>query len=227
VIEGSPIRRALVIFATVAMVGAAGLVAAGAVDRRGTAFSLQVPNSGPVVVLGRSQRVCQGPLTASAAFRGVQLWLAPASAPGARFLVSATGPGVTALSSGVVMVGAPAQLSARAWLDRTIPAGTRLSLCFDNAGPGALSLTGGPANRDSGALERNGHALGSAAAMVMLSPRPSSMLELLPKAFTRAALFRPTWMGAWTYWILLAAIIAAFPVVAMALRLAARADAEP
>lgn len=222
----SLIRRALLIFSAVAILGMGGLAVAGAVDQRSTAFSLQIPDSRPVVALRPGQRVCQAPLVAKAAFRGVQLWLTPASTE-ATLRVRARAADGAELASGIVSTPAPTPYGSRAWLDRTIPADTRLSLCFDNPGPTALSLNGSAAGQGSGVLARNGHALGSAAAMVMLSPRPSSMLELLPKAFTRAALFRPTWMGAWTYWTLLAAIIAAFPVVAMALRLAARVDAEP
>ena len=40
-----------------------------------------------------------------------------------------------------------------------------------------------------------------------------SLLALLPDVFDRASLFRPGWVGAWTYWLLLVALVIGVPVL--------------
>jgi hypothetical protein len=42
------------------------------------------------------------------------------------------------------------------------------------------------------------------------------MLALVPDAFERAALFRPAWVGAWTFWVLLGLVVAGMPLLLMA-----------
>jgi hypothetical protein len=39
------------------------------------------------------------------------------------------------------------------------------------------------------------------------------MFSLLPTIFSRAALFRPGWVGAWTFWALLVALTVAVPLL--------------
>jgi hypothetical protein len=39
------------------------------------------------------------------------------------------------------------------------------------------------------------------------------MLELVPQAFERAALFRPAWVGPWTFWLLLGLVAAGVPLL--------------
>jgi hypothetical protein len=87
-------------------------------------------------------------------------------------------------------------------------------------------LLGAPPEPDSGALHQDGRNLGSAAAIVLLRSQSSSVLSLLPTIFRRAALFRPTWMGEWTFWVLLAALVAAFPLAALAVASATADDRE-
>jgi len=46
-----------------------------------------------------------------------------------------------------------------------------------------------------------------------------SLLSEVPDMFERASLFRPGWMGAWTFWLLLAAVAIGVPsLLARALR---------
>ncbi len=219
-------RSAVAAFLAVALLGAGGLVLAGISDQRSTAFSLEVPNAGPVITLSHGQRACQGPVVAQAAFAGLELWRAAVPPPGTTLRISVVATGGAVLSSGSLRVlsGAPASPSVR--LSHTVSAGTSLSLCFVNAGPAPVALLGAPPDPGSGVLERGGHDLASAAAVVLLRPHSSSLLSLLGTVFRRAALFRPTWVGAWTFWLLLAALGAAFGLAALALGLAAR-DPEP
>jgi hypothetical protein len=213
-------------FAVLVGIGVVGLVLAARSDKRAAAFSVDVPNSGRAVDLRAGERVCQAPVAAEAAFRAVRLWLADVSSPGTALAVSTTSSQGVALGFGRAAVAAGPASTTNVELDRTVPARALLRLCIANNGPARLSLSGGSPSSTSGVLARNGHSIGSAAAMIMLSPHPRSMLALLPSVFARAAVFRPSWIGAWAYWILLIAVIGAFPVAALALRLAAREDAD-
>jgi hypothetical protein len=44
-----------------------------------------------------------------------------------------------------------------------------------------------------------------------VSAKPRSLLSRLPAAFRHASLFRPGWVGPWTYWLLAALILLAAP----------------
>ena len=55
---------------------------------------------------------------------------------------------------------------------------------------------------------------------------PQSLFSMLPTIFRRAMLFRPTWVGAWTFWLLAAAVLGAFALGAVAVARASSADAE-
>jgi hypothetical protein len=79
----------------------------------------------------------------------------------------------------------------------------------------------------SGTLSGASRSPGRAATMVFLRPRSISLLSALPTVFHRAALFRPDWVGAWTFWLLLLAVVAAFPLTAIAIWLATRDGHEP
>lgn len=228
-------RAAVVAFLVFALLGGGALVAAGASDRRTTAFSLGIPDGGVVVSLPPGSRACQGPIGVVAPFAGLRLWLRPARAPRTRLRISvltaaggqhATGvltPAVT--PPGVRGSHPPLAVAASTRLSRSVAAGSVVSLCFANAGRATVSLLGAQAQRASGVLAQNGRQSASAAAVVLLRPRPSSLLSSLPTIFQRAALFRPTWMGAWTFWLLLAgAVVVVFPLGAVAVAVAARED---
>lgn len=225
-IDGRSIRRAVLAWMVVSILGLGGLALAGGRDERSTAFSLQVPSSMPVTVVRRDEPVCQRTLVAGTAFRGVQLWVGAVPSPGATLEVRAQATGGGSLGSGTVLVSAAQSSSPRVWFGHVISGGARLSICFEDLSEQPVPLLGAAAGPSSGALVRGGRGLGTAASMVMLSPHPRSMLNLLPTIFHRAALFRPSWMGDWTYWTLLAAVLAAFPLAAASVVLAARRDAS-
>ena len=53
------------------------------------------------------------------------------------------------------------------------------------------------------------------------------LLALLPDAFERASLFRPGWVGAWTYWLLLVALVIAVPVLLSRALVSASEEDDP
>jgi hypothetical protein len=54
-----------------------------------------------------------------------------------------------------------------------------------------------------------------------------SLLALLPDVFDRASLFRPGWVGAWTYWLLLVALVIGVPVLLSRALASASDEDEP
>jgi hypothetical protein len=50
-------------------------------------------------------------------------------------------------------------------------------------------------------------------AIVFPRDKPKSALALVPEMFRRASLFRPGWLGAWTYWVLAALVLLAAPLL--------------
>ena len=61
-------------------------------------------------------------------------------------------------------------------------------------------------------------------ALELIRSDDRSVLGALPDAFDHAALFRPGWVGAWTYWCLLAALAVGVPLLVRALASAADED---
>ena len=63
--------------------------------------------------------------------------------------------------------------------------------------------------------------------LVMLPAHPRSLLSMVPTAFARAALFKASWVGTWTFWVLAAALLAGFAVAAAAVRWALAEPERP
>jgi len=222
-------HSAVIAFALAAILGVSGLILAGATDQRSTAFALDVTKGGAVVPLDRGQKACQGPIAVTAAFAGVEIWVAPVPPPGVNVRVSAYDAAdgkVLASGAGSVRSVAPSTPSFR--LAHTVGSGAPVYICLTNRGPQQLGMLGAPPHVGSGLLTVDGRPTGSplALAMVLLDAHPSSLLSSLPRSFRRAALFRPGWVGAWTFWLLLALVLAAFPLAAVAAGLATRADRD-
>jgi len=62
--------------------------------------------------------------------------------------------------------------------------------------------------------------------LVLFSGHGQSLLGALGKAFSRASLFRPSWIGAWTFWALAVALVATIAFGAVAIAAAASADSD-
>jgi hypothetical protein len=75
-----------------------------------------------------------------------------------------------------------------------VRAGRPVDVCIRNVGPRRVGIWGEPARWT----------------MLFLRP-PRSTLSQLPTIFHRASIFRPSWVGAWTFWLLLACVLAGLP----------------
>jgi hypothetical protein len=219
-------RDGRIAFVLVAALALAGLLAAAATDQRSIAFSLDVPDAAAVVALDAGQSACQAPVKAASAFAGIRAWTRPDTAPGTALEVSVRDVGSgRLLASGrlAARFGAPPEHSAG--LGVTVPPGRQIAVCLRNSGQGRVSLLGSSPGPASGSITVEGKPTQAAVSLVFLRARPRSLLSLFPTVFERAALFHPAWVGAWTFWGLVVALLGAVALSAVAVAQAARADA--
>jgi len=166
----------------------------------------------------------------------VQTWITPSNAsgatppgpiPGAAIDLTVRDAGTNAtLASGQITAGYTGAIAPIVSLDRAISSGRRIRVCLHSRGPGSVDLMGAPLLNQALA-EDDGTASGSsqaAIALLFLRPHPKSLLSLVPTVFARAALFRPSWVGPWTYWLLSVAFLGAFVLAGVAVAHAVRSD---
>ena len=185
-------------------------VLAGADDRR-RAFALPVDRVGPVAKLGAGDTACQEPLVAQEDYEIVELEAGSTGAP--RLVVTVARPRGVGRPFARVEVPPPGRRGlVRADLGGTIPQETRFELCVTNLGDGVAAVYGsGAIANDLSAVTGDGAREGSDMALTFLRDEPVSVLAQLPEMFERAALFRPGFVGAWTYWLLLLAVVIGVP----------------
>lgn len=94
-----------------------------------------------------------------------------------------------------------------------VPAGAVVEVCVRNRGPHPVALFG---NGDAAATASSGYIDGSPIAFdldfVLRRPARSFATEL-PAILDRAALFRPPWVSPALYWVLLALLVTAVPLL--------------
>jgi hypothetical protein len=230
-------RSGILAFALAAGLGLAGLAVSAAHGQRFTAFSVRVAARGFAVLLQPRQQACQTPVMVSAPTGGVEVWLYSGPVPGPEVGVTVS----DARGGGLLAVGGipptppettppkgfPSPISRSTRFDATVPAGKRIMICFQNLGKTAVALmgSGGPSDT-SGAITSPAQSRGQAIALLFLRPHPQSLFSMLPTVFRRAELFRPTWVGAWTFWLLACALLGSFALGAVAIARASAADAK-
>jgi len=218
----------MIAFGLAASLGAVGLILAGGGDQRSTAFSIEVQSVRPVVTLRPAQRACQGPIAVPITFAGVEVWVAGTPVPGTTLQVTAREtPDGKSLAAGQRKIETVQAATPSVRLRSPVASGIRLYLCFANAGREPIALLGSTPGPSSGSLSVNSRGTGSALSIVLLRPRSSSLLSSLPTSLRRAALFRPGWVGSWTFWLLVVLVVLSFPLGAAALALAVRASRDP
>lgn len=188
------VRTVVITYAAVAVAGIGALLAAAASDQRWTAFSPGVPPSDSVTMLSPGRQFCQGPSTAIAGFGSVRAWVSASRPPGAALRLRVRSLSGATIATARIPPGYGQFFDPTFNLDDAVSPGRRITLCLHNDGPGPVTLLG--ANRRL--------------AFLFLRRHPESLLSLLPTVFRRAALFRPTWVGPWTFWLLLAGVLAGF-----------------
>jgi hypothetical protein len=87
--------------------------------------------------------------------------------------------------------------------------GRVVALCIRNAGRHPTALAGADSAPGSGTVFA-GRSGPVDLSLAFYRDRPPSVLDSVPEMFRRAALFRPGWVGTWTFWLL--AVVAAVVV---------------
>lgn len=209
--RGSARSAGLTAFLVVLLVGLICLATAGLTEQRSTAFSVDVPAPDPVAIVSPGQRVCQRSIAVTAASDGLTVWMAPGPTAGALFDITLSGAGSPAVRATLRPKSSTATTGLAALTARFSPAigaGRHVTLCLRSTGRRVVELLGDPARAGSGALVLGGKTSPYSLALVFRSSHPHSVLSLIPTMFERAALFKPDWVGAWTFWVLLGAILA-------------------
>ena len=212
----------------VAALGLAGLVLAAAVNRRDLAFTNGVPIVRVAAVLQPAETICQTNVEVRERFTALELvprWL-KAPGPPLRVTVADRGSGAR-LADIAVPRGYPDNRPLR--LAVKPPArGSRIDICVLNRGDVRLGLEGGKAeSAPDSPLTINAERDEYSALSLRFVREPRSVLSQVPTMFERAALFRPSWTGAWTFWLLAIAVGIGVPaLLARALAIAERPAPE-
>lgn len=207
-----------------ALLALAALLAAGLRDNPVRAYAVGVPSVRRVAVARPHHQVCEGLIRSQYAFRGVALWGKYVSGtPLVR--ITATRTGRKALISEGLIEPSPAGGDGQftATLRSPVAGGLSVSVCVSDPG-GELKLHGSTSGYTGVAIP--GSEPLKAFSMVLLEPEQHSLLGSLSLAFSRASLFRPSWVGTWTFWALLVALLGTVPLAAIAISSAIRAEAD-
>jgi hypothetical protein len=203
----------------IAVIAVAVLLVSGALHRNVREYSLRVPNQEPVALLYPSHRVCEGPVSSPRMFTGVAIWGGPAVGVSAVRVTVAPAGVDRRLASGTSRMTAAGEHLVT--LTHPVAANTRVRICVRST-LNTFSLDGATASDPGVVMTGHGHDL---AFSLALENDHHSLLGALPVAFGRASLFKLSWLGSWTFWILAIALLASFAVAIAAVASAAREDA--
>jgi len=220
-------RAALLAFALVVLGGTLALALVGASDRRTLAFTAGVLPQAPVVALAPGATVCQGPLPVAASFAAVELQVGTYGRAGQPLAVVVRDAAAGRVLAQGRLAGGYADVTRQQIDVGSVPAGRRIEVCARNAGARRVALygTGDAASRVSTA-RLDGKPAGVDVDVVFRRSHPSGVLALVPDMLDRMALFKGSWIGAWVFWLLLAGVLLAVPLLLGRALAAAVGDAD-
>ena len=202
--------RAGLVLAGVVATGVIALAIVMAADKRGFAAAL---NTKTAVRVPPGKEVCRRSVKPKeAGVNALRFHVDTAGRPGPplelRVFRGYTRPTVVATGS---LSGGYRTGEQEAALSGSAAGAFALSACVDNVGSTPITITPPPPLRARERVQARGRT-GFQEISVTLVRKPSrSLLSLMPTAFERATLFRPGWVGAWTYWLLAVSVIFVVP----------------
>src|SRR2546423_6265185 len=220
--------RPRLFFIAIGVVGVIGLVLTMARDRRGFDYTL---NTRTAVTIKPDHVACRRSIKPKAGgLNALRFFIDTQGLPGPPLNISVfrgyTRPNIVA--TGFLGGGYRGSRSAQVVSLHGSAAGAyALSACVDNAGTTPIVLWPRPPFRAKKHSQQRG-ITGFQELSLSLIRRPKrSMLSLLPTAFSRAELFRPSWVHSWMYWGMVALLILLVPALLLkALLLGEREDIE-
>jgi hypothetical protein len=206
-------RGPLALVATVA-VGLLVLALVGIEDKRDLAFTIGVVPTIPAATLHPGQTVCQEPISVSESFERVRVRAGSPGGPGEPVDVSVRLPGSSqVIARGRLPGGYPYGSTVSARVD-PVRADQRIAVCLRDAGDRRVSVFGNAANAAPPSEAHLGdRVLENDVALVFLKEGRRSMLSEVPDVFARASVFRPGWVGTWTFWVLAGLVLLGVPAL--------------
>jgi hypothetical protein len=203
--------RGLVLLLLAPVVAAAvGVAVAGATNSRDLVLRLN-GFAGRVIPVADGQRVCQRRLDPSESFAAVRFGAQAGTPSDARVLVTVRRDG-RVLARGRPRPARQGGARRLARLDRTVPAGGPIAVCFSNKGGQPLALYGSVARLPIRDVVVGGRPRRLSLQMDLLGERRSA-LSMVGTVFQRASVERPAGVGPWLFWLLAAGILVGVPVV--------------
>jgi hypothetical protein len=219
--------RAGLLFIAIAAVGVLGLVATMARDRRGFDYTL---NTRTAVTLKPDHVACRRSVKPKAGgLNALRLFIDPQGSPGPPRYISvfrgSTRPNIVA--TGFIPGGYRGTRSPQVVHIHGSAAGAyALSACVDNAGRTPIVLWPRPPFHAKKHSEERGSTGFQEISLSLIREPRRSMLSLLPTAFKRAELFRPSWVHRWMYWGMVAVLVLLLPALLLKALLAVDRDEE-
>ena len=213
-------RRPWLTFVIAAVVALVVLIVFALQPGTGRTFALEVENAEPVATVRAGTQVCEGPITSPSAFKEVGIWGGPPLGSAMMSVLVRNARTGAIIDHGTIIATATSQHRAR--LGASVGAGTPVRICVLGRGGEFTLLGSSPADH---AVHATGTTPGLQFSLVLLHPG-QGLLSSLPTAFRRASLFKLSWVGSWTFWLLLGALLATIPLGATAIALVAREDRE-
>lgn len=224
------LRLQIGVLAVIAVVLVALLALSGEHGRTIREAAYDLNGISPVVRITEGGQVCEAPVHVDGDFRQLAFWNYGA---GSKALVSVHQggtPNTPTLALGILESGAAGPGENVAKLTQKVAPSPDMSVCV-KAVRGAMTLFGGLSQYLSnstgptyGAPVIRGFHPESTLWLQAWSVRRHGIWGSLSRAFSRMSLFRLTWVGAWTFWVLLLGVFAGFPLLVLAFWLALRAE---
>jgi hypothetical protein len=211
-------RRAPLVLVAVVVVGVIGLLVVQLSQSTRLAFTLGAAPQAAIAKLKRGQTVCQRSINVppSAGFDRVALQVGTNRRPGPRLDVVVRRHDGRPLATGTLPAGypdVPKDGGFRVVQTGAVAADQPIDVCVTNRGPHSAALygSGALANRNSDATLDGKVAPYDVALVFQDAPR--SRAGQIGHAFARASLFRPGFVGTWTYWLLALVLVLGVPAL--------------
>jgi hypothetical protein len=188
------------------------------------AYALGSPPAGQATLLTHGQQACEGPIRLPSAIGGANIW-GNGVAGDAQVVVSVLDAAANrALAVGQATVPPIAGVH-NVPLRPSVPAGSNVRVCVTTAGAVPFALLGSLPIHPQIRMSVDGKLTFLEFSLVLFDASRQSLLAALPTALSRAALFRFSWTGPWTFWVLAITLLGTIGFCAWALVAATRADA--